>query len=126
MLIDSLKVNDKFTIKSYCDFYDIFVWQIAGKKAQIEFVSRMMMRDSKERSIVEVGEIIDLICRKINIDQFNKSLNDFNEVVKKLIFGDDYENSDKKEYYMTRKALHESLEGNEECISIFINIYYAS
>lgn len=46
--------------------------------------------------------------------------------MKKLIFGDDYYNSDRREYYLTRKALLESLEGNEECISIFINIFYTS
>ena len=46
--------------------------------------------------------------------------------MKKLIFGDDYEHSEQREYYITRKALMESLEGNEECISIFINIFYAS
>jgi hypothetical protein len=45
--------------------------------------------------------------------------------MKKLIFGDDYEYADHKEYYLTRKALIESLERNEECISIFINIFYS-
>ncbi len=29
--------------------------------------------------------------------------------MKKLLFGDDYENADRKEYYLTRKALMESL-----------------
>lgn len=42
------------------------------------------------------------------------------------MFGDDYEYSNRKEYYLTRKALIESLHSNEECISIFINIFYAS
>ena len=63
------------------------------------------MKNQRERSIVEIGRVIDIICEKIAIDQFNKSLDDFNEVVKKLIFGDDYDNSDRKEYYITRRAL---------------------
>ena len=69
---------------------------------------------------------MDTICGKIKIENFNKSLDNFNEVMKRLIFGDDYEYSDRREYHMTRKALVESLDRNEECISIFINIFYAS
>lgn len=53
-------------------------------------------------------------------------MENFNEVMKKLMFGDDYEYSSRKEYYLTRKALVESLQANEECISIFINIFYSS
>jgi len=53
-------------------------------------------------------------------------LDNFNEVMKKLIFGDDYEFAERKEYYLTRKALVESMQLNEECISIFINIFYSA
>lgn len=67
------------------------------------------MQDCKERLILEIGKTIDMICSKINIDNLNKSLDHFNEVMKKLIFGDDYENSERREYYITRKALMESL-----------------
>jgi hypothetical protein len=70
------------------------------------------MKELKEQSIVEIAKVIDVICGKIRIEQFNKSLDNFNEVMKKLIFGDDYENAERREYYLTRKALIESLEGN--------------
>lgn len=70
--------------------------------------------------------MIDTVCRKIHLENFNKSLENFNEVMKKLMFGDDYEFSSRNEYYLTRKALVESLHANEECISIFINIFYSS
>ena len=90
LLIESLKINDKFTINSYVTFYDIFVWQIAEKKEQIEFVAKLLMQDFKEKLIIEISKVIDMICSKINIDNFNKSLDNFNEVMKKLIFGDDY------------------------------------
>lgn len=84
------------------------------------------MKESMEKPITEVSKVIDSICRKIHLENFNKSLDNFNEVMKKLIYGDDYEYSDRKEYYLTRKALIESLQMNEECISIFINIFYSS
>jgi hypothetical protein len=126
LLIDSLKINEKFTVQSFANFYDIFVWQTVDKKGQMQFVAQILMQNSKERSIVEIGRTIDLVCGKINIEQFNKSLESFNEVMKKLLFGDDYEHAERREYYLTRRALLESLEGNEECISIFINIFYAS
>ena len=113
-------------LTSFINFYDIFVWQIASKKIQMEFVAKLLMQDCKERLIMEISRVIDLICSKINIDHFNKALSNFNEVIKKLMFGDDYEYSDRKEYFITRKALLESLEANEECISVFINIFYAS
>ena len=90
LLIESLKINDKFTINSYVTFYDIFVWQIAEKKEQIEFVAKILMQEFKEKLIIEISKVIDMICSKINIDNFNKSLDNFNEVMKKLIFGDDY------------------------------------
>lgn len=126
LLIGSLEVNGRFSISSYIEFYDIFVWQIAEKKQQMAFVVKLLMREAQEKSIVEIGRVIDSICQKIHIESFNKSLSNFNEVMKKLIFGDDYEHAEQREYYITRKALMESLEGNEECISIFINIFYAS
>ena len=45
--------------------------------------------------------------------------------MKKLLFGDDYIYSDRKEYHLTRKALNDSLDKNEECLSIFINIFFS-
>jgi hypothetical protein len=78
LLIDSLKLNDKFTINSYVTFYDIFVWQIAEKKEQMEFVAKILMQEFKEKLIFEISKVIDLICGKINIDNFNKSLDNFN------------------------------------------------
>ena len=75
----------------------------------MEFVSKLLMQDHKEKLILHIGQTIDLICSKINIDNFKKSLDNFNEVMKKLIFGDDYENAARREYCVTRKALMESL-----------------
>ena len=126
MLIETLMSNGSFTLTSFMRFYNIFVWQNADKKEQIEFVTKLLMKESMEKPITEVSKVIDSICRKIHLENFNKSLDNFNEVMKKLIYGDDYEYSDRKEYYLTRKALIESLQMNEECISIFINIFYSS
>lgn len=77
LLIESLKINDRFTINSYMNFYDIFVWQIAQKKQQMEFVVRILMQDFKQKLIIEISKTIDLICSKINIDNLNKSLENF-------------------------------------------------
>jgi 5-carboxymethyl-2-hydroxymuconate isomerase len=126
MLIETLMDNGSFTLTSFMKFYNIFVWQNADKREQVEFVVKLLMKDSSERPIAEVSKAIDAICRKIRLENFNKSLENFNEVMKKLIFGDDYEYSNRKEYYLTRKALVESLQLNEECISIFINIFYSA
>ena len=48
MLIEALKVNGNFTITSYIKFYDIFVWQTADKKEQMEFVAKLLMKELKE------------------------------------------------------------------------------
>jgi len=54
---------------------------------------------------VDIGKAVDIISSKIKIENFNKSLDNFNEVMKRLLFGDDYEYANHKEYHMTRKAL---------------------
>ena len=125
LLIGSLMNHGIFNVSSLMTFYSIFVWQVADKKQQIEFVCKILMKELNERPISEIGRTIDLVCSKISLDTFNKSLENFNEIMKKLLFGDDYVFVDRREYYLTRKALMESLDRNEECISIFINIFYA-
>lgn len=67
LLIESLKINGKFTINSYVTFYDIFVWQIAEKKEQMEFVTKLLMQELKEKLIIDISKVIDLICSKIYI-----------------------------------------------------------
>jgi hypothetical protein len=49
----------------------------------------------------------------------------FNDVLKKLIYGANYEYLGEADKYMTREELKFSFEINEECISIFINVFYA-
>jgi hypothetical protein len=38
--------NGNFTLTSYMKFYDIFVWQSADKKEQVEFVAKLLMKES--------------------------------------------------------------------------------
>ena len=47
LLIEALKINEKFVLTSFINFYDIFVWQIASKKIQMEFVAKLLMQDCK-------------------------------------------------------------------------------
>lgn len=112
MLIETLMANGSFTLTSYMRFYNIFVWQSADKREQVDFVAKLLMKDAAEKSLADISKVIDTICRKIHLENFNKSLENFNEVMKKLMFGDDYEYSSRKEYYLTRKALVESLQAN--------------
>lgn len=67
MLIEALCINGRFIIDSYIKFYDIFVWQTANKKEQMEFVGKLLMKELKEQSIVEIARVIDNICNKIRI-----------------------------------------------------------
>jgi hypothetical protein len=105
MLEGALSIEGRFTLTSYISFYNIFVWQNASLDEQITFVTRLLMGESRERPIVGIAKVIDRVCSKIHIENFSKSLDNFNEVMKKLLFGDDYEYSSRKEYYLTRKAL---------------------
>lgn len=105
MLEGALSIEGRFTLTSYISFYNIFVWQNANLDEQITFVTRLLMGESRERPIVGIARVIDRVCSKIHIENFSKSLDNFNEVMKKLLFGDDYEYSSRKEYYLTRKAL---------------------
>lgn len=45
--------------------------------------------------------------------------------MKKLIFGQEYEDVVEDDKYMTKDDLKLSLDINEECISIFINVFYS-
>ncbi len=47
LLIEALEINGRFTITSYVKFYDIFVWQTAEKKEQMEFVAKLLMKELK-------------------------------------------------------------------------------
>lgn len=67
MLIEALTVNGRFTLDSFIKFYDIFVWQTADKREQMEFVGKLLMKELKEQSIVEIAKVIDIICNKIRI-----------------------------------------------------------
>ena len=75
-------------LSSYVNFYDIFVWQMASKKVHMEFVTKILMQNCKERLVTEISKVIDMICGKINLNNFKSSLDNFSEVIKKLIFGD--------------------------------------
>lgn len=78
ILITSLMQNGNFTLTSLMSFYNIFVWQNANKTEQIDFVTKILIKESTERPIYEIGKTIDLICSKINLDNFSKSLKNFN------------------------------------------------
>ena len=45
--------------------------------------------------------------------------------MKKLMFGVRYERCLSEGDFMTREQVRESLLANEECISIFVNVFYA-
>jgi hypothetical protein len=51
-------------------------------------------------------------------------VDNFSEIVKKLLFGEEFVFALKNEYFLTRRALIDSLERNEECVSIFVNVFY--
>ena len=67
ILIETLMEGGSFTLTSYMRFYNIFVWQSADRREQIEFVVKLLMREANERPICEIGSTIDLICRKIHL-----------------------------------------------------------
>jgi len=67
MLITALANNGTFTLTSYMSFYSIFVWQSAGRHEQVEFVTKLLMEDFKERPIMDIARNIDFICHKICI-----------------------------------------------------------
>ena len=46
-------------------------------------------------------------------------------MMKKLMFGVRYERCLSEGDFMTREQVRESLLANEECISIFVNVFYA-
>lgn len=46
MLIETLMTNGSFTLTSFMHFYNIFVWQSADKKEQVDFVVKLLMKDS--------------------------------------------------------------------------------
>jgi 5-carboxymethyl-2-hydroxymuconate isomerase len=46
MLIDTLMASGSFTLTSFMRFYNIFVWQCADKREQIDFVARLLMKDA--------------------------------------------------------------------------------
>jgi len=52
MLVTALSNNGAFTLTSYMSFYCIFVWQSADRHEQVEFVTKLLMEDHKERPIV--------------------------------------------------------------------------
>lgn len=78
MLIDTLMATGTFTLTSYMRFYNIFVWQSADKKEQVDFVTRLLMKDASEKPLAEISRVIDTVCRKIRLENFNKSLDNFN------------------------------------------------
>ena len=75
-------------------------------------------------SFSELSQKIDYFCGKINLMN-HESLEGFNEVMKKLIFGQEYESIEEDDRYMTKDEVKMSLDMNEECISIFINVFYS-
>lgn len=68
---------------------------------------------------------IDVLCSKIYLAEQKDILTGFNEVMKKLMFGVRYERCLSEGDFMTREQVRESLLANEECISIFVNVFYA-
>ena len=91
ILIQSLSSLGTFTFSSYITFYDLFVWQQADKTSQIEFVLKVLMGEAPEVTYKRLSEAIDFMCSKIRLAQSSDSLDGFNEVMKKLIFGKEYE-----------------------------------
>ena len=52
-----MKIDNKFMLSSYVNFYDIFVWQMASKKVHMEFVTKILMQNCKERLVIEISKI---------------------------------------------------------------------
>ena len=44
ILIETLMEGGSFTLTSYMKFYNIFVWQSADRREQIEFVVKLLMK----------------------------------------------------------------------------------
>jgi hypothetical protein len=80
--------SNNFTFSSYIQFYELFVWQQASKSLQVDFVAKVLMRNGNTISYRKLSEVIDYMCSKINLLDQSESMNGFNEVMKKLIFGD--------------------------------------
>lgn len=124
LLIETLSFSSNFTFSSFILFYEIFIWQQATKQTQIEFVMKLLIGINNQTTYKKLSDCIDLLCSKINLTENKESLCGFNEVMKKLIFGAEYPKS-QSEAIMSKDTLSHSLDMNEECISIFINIFYA-
>lgn len=82
-----LSNGGNFTFSSYIDFYNIFVWQQASKNEQIDFVCKLLMGEQNIQTFSELSSRIDYFCGKIKLMNNHESLAGFNEVMKKLIFG---------------------------------------
>jgi len=67
LLITSLMVSGNFTFSSFIQFYELFVWQQATKKSQIEFVTKLLMGMNSEISYKNLSKSIDVMCSKINL-----------------------------------------------------------
>ena len=78
---------NSFVFSSYLSFYELFVWQQADKNTQIEFVLKVLMGNQTEISFKKLGQSIDFMCSKIHLAKNSDSLEGFNEVMKKLIYG---------------------------------------
>lgn len=70
------------------------------------------MGENNELPISTISDRIDFICGKINLEDLNHSLENFSEIMKKLLFGEEYVFALKNEYFLTRKALRDSLDRN--------------
>jgi hypothetical protein len=67
------------------------------------------MSSRSELEICKISDRIDRICANINLDDLNHSLDNFSEIMKKLLFGEEYVFAMKNEYFLTREALRDSL-----------------
>ena len=90
-------------------FYELFVWQQADKNIQLEFVLKVLMGNYKEITLKNLSEIIDSLCSKIRLIKNTDSLQGFNEVMKKLLFDQNYEHCHSSEHVLTRSTLRHSL-----------------
>jgi hypothetical protein len=87
IFISVLSEEGHFTLSSFSKFYDVFVWQTASRLDLTKFAAKILMGDKDELPILKISNRIDEICGKIDLEELNQSLENFAEIMKKLLFG---------------------------------------
>lgn len=103
-LISCLSVSGNFTFSSFITFYELFIWQQASKQTQIQFVLKLLMGTQSQVPCQKIANKIDFLCSRIRLDGATDCIDGFNEVMKKLIFGNRFfkEQDQDEQALMTR------------------------